>query len=82
MSGPWISAKAGDCPTDFDPGFDRPKPNQPKNGGANQDVQNWEEVRVPNRWLDDKFQEMKGDARSRNNLCAKSKHWATGNNFR
>ena len=34
-------------------------------------VQDWEEVWVPSRWLNDEFQEMKGDARNRDSLCAR-----------
>ena len=68
MRGSWVSTKAGNCPADLNPGFDRPEPDQPENGGANQNVQDREEVRVPSRWLDDKFQGMKGGARNRDNL--------------
>jgi hypothetical protein len=69
MRGPRVPAtEASDRPTDFDTGFDGPKPDQTENWGANQDIQNREEVRVSSWWLDGKFQEMKGDARNRDNL--------------
>ena len=72
MSSHWIAApKADNCPTDFDPRFDRPQPYQSKNRGADQDVQDWEEIWVPSWWLNDEFQEMKGDARSRDSLRAR-----------
>ena len=72
MSSRWIATpKADSCPPDFDPRFGRPQPYQSKNRGADQDVQDWEEIWVPSWWLNDEFQEMKGDARNRDNLCAR-----------
>lgn len=69
MRGPWApTTNASDRPTDFDPRFDGPKPDQAKNWGANQNIQNREEVRVSSWWLDDKFKDMKGDACNRDNL--------------
>jgi len=65
----WVSSpEAGNRPANFDSGFDRPQPDQPKDRGADQDIQNGEEVWVSSGWLDDEFQEVKGDARSRDNL--------------
>ena len=72
MSSHWIAApKAENYPTDFDPRFDRPQPYQSKNKGGDQGVQDWEGVWVLSWWLDDEFQEMKGDARNQDNLCAR-----------
>ena len=74
MSSHWIAAPETDnCPIDFDPGFDRPHPYQSKNWGADQDVRDWEEVWVPSWWLNGEFQEMEGDARNRDNLCARGR---------
>ena len=75
MSSRWIATpKADNCPTDFDPRFDRPQPYQSKNRGADQDVQDWEETWVPSWWLNDEFQEiMKGNARNRDSLRARGR---------
>ena len=69
MSSHRIAApKTDNCPTDFNPRCDQPQPYQSKNGGADQDIQDWTEVWVPSWWLEDGFQEMKGDTRNRDSL--------------
>ena len=79
MSSHWIAApRAENYPTDFDPRFDRPQPYQSKNRGVDQDVQDWEEIWVLGRWLNDEFQEMKGDARNRDNLCVQGGPFSKG----
>ena len=64
------AAEADDRPTDFDPRFYRPEPNQPKDGGADENVQNGEKIWIPSRWLDEEFQEMKADTGSGGDLWA------------
>ena len=83
MSRSWVTApKADNCPTDLDPGFDRPQPDQSENRGADQDVQNREEVWVSSWRWDDEFQKMKGNTCDRDNLCIRGGEFSssTGGN--
>ena len=67
----WVSATGADSrPTDFDPRFYRPQPNQSKDRGADQNVQDGEKIRVPSWWLNNEFQGMKTEAGSRDDLWA------------
>ena len=71
ISSRWIAARDRQLPNDFDPWFDRPQPCQSSNRGADQNVQDWEEVLVPSWLSNDGFRGMKGDARNRDSLCAR-----------
>lgn len=64
------ATEADNRPTDFDPRFYRPQPNQSEDRGADQNVQDGEKIRVSNWWLNDEFQGMKAEAGSRDDLWA------------